>query len=187
MWRQRTVQINTGFHQLDPVLYLTHWGLVTYICVNKLTTIGSGNSLSPGRHQAIIWPNTGILLIAPLWTNFSEILIEIHTFSFKKMHLKISWGKCGHLSRLQYVKTDQKPIEKYIQIFIRELTWAAIKTLAHSTRYFIDLIRHTLDYSGDNYKEMRMWIIPSCTYESVNAIEFGKIIIQPGLICMWWS
>ena len=31
--------------------------------------------------------NAGILFIGPLETNFSEILIEIHTFSFKKMHL----------------------------------------------------------------------------------------------------
>ena len=36
-------------------------------------TIGSDNGLSPGRRQAIIWTNAGILLIEPLWTNFSEI------------------------------------------------------------------------------------------------------------------
>ena len=30
---------------------------------------------------------------APLGTNFNEILIKIHTFSFKKMHLKMSSGK----------------------------------------------------------------------------------------------
>ena len=29
----------------------------------------------------------------PLGTNFSEMLIEIHTFSFKKIHLKMSSGK----------------------------------------------------------------------------------------------
>ena len=45
---------------------------------------------SPGRRQAIIWTNAGILLIGPLGTNFSELLIEIQTFSFKKMHLKMS-------------------------------------------------------------------------------------------------
>ena len=56
---------------------LTHWGRVTHICVNKLTIIGSDNGLSPGRRQAIIWTNAGLLLIGPLGTNFSEILIEI--------------------------------------------------------------------------------------------------------------
>ena len=43
--------------------------------------------------KAIIWSNAGILSIGPMGTNFSEILIEIHTFSFKKMHLKMSSGK----------------------------------------------------------------------------------------------
>ena len=69
---------------------LTHWGRVTHICVSKLTTIGYDNGLSPGRRQAIIWTNDGILLIGPLRTYFSEILIEIHTFSFMKMHFKLS-------------------------------------------------------------------------------------------------
>ena len=64
---------------------------MTHICISKLTTISSNNGLLPGRHQAIIWTNVGILLMG---TNFSEILMEIYTFSFKKMHLKMSSGKC---------------------------------------------------------------------------------------------
>ena len=72
---------------------LTHWGRVTHICVVKLTIIGWDNGLSPGRRQAIIWTNAGILLIGPLGTNFTEILIGIQTFSFKKMHLKMSSAK----------------------------------------------------------------------------------------------
>ena len=74
-------------------ILLTHWDRVTHICVGKLTIIGSNNGLSPDRRQAIIWTNDGISLIGPLGTNFSEILIKIHTFSFKKMHLKMSSGK----------------------------------------------------------------------------------------------
>ena len=66
---------------------------MTHICVGKLTIIGSDNGLSPDRRQAIIWTNDGILLIEPLGTNFSEILIGIHTFLFKKMHFKMSSGK----------------------------------------------------------------------------------------------
>ena len=62
---------------------------MTHICVGKLTNIGSDNGLSPGRRQAIIWTNDGILLIGTLGTNFSEILIEILIFSFKKMGLKV--------------------------------------------------------------------------------------------------
>ena len=63
---------------------LTHWGRVTHVCVSKLTIIGSDNGLSPGRCQAIIWTNAGILLIEPLEANFSEILIEILTFSIQE-------------------------------------------------------------------------------------------------------
>ena len=78
-----------GFYNTDS----THWGRVTHICVSKLTIIGSDNGLSPGQRQAIIWTNAGILLIAPLGTNFSEIFIEIYTFSFKKIYLKMSSAK----------------------------------------------------------------------------------------------
>ena len=66
---------------------------MTHICVGNLTIIGSDNGLSPGRRQAIIWTNAGILLRRPLGTNFSEFLVEILIFSFKKMRLKVSSAK----------------------------------------------------------------------------------------------
>ena len=69
---------------------LTHWGRATHIFVSKLTIMGSDNGLSPGRRQAIIWINARILLFRTLRINFSGIVSEIHTFSFKKMHLKMS-------------------------------------------------------------------------------------------------
>ena len=72
---------------------LTHWGRVTHICVGNLTIIGSDNGLSPDRRQAITWTNVGIMLIVQLGTNFNENLSEIHSFSFKKMHLKMSSAK----------------------------------------------------------------------------------------------
>ena len=75
-------------------LSLTHWGRVTHICVGNLTIIGSDNGLSPDRRQAITWTNVGILLIGPLGTNFSKMLIEIPTFSLKKIRLKMSSAKC---------------------------------------------------------------------------------------------
>ena len=66
---------------------------MTHICVSKLTIIGSDTGLSPDQRQAIIWNNAGLLLIGRLGTNFREILIEILTFSFKKMRLKVSSAK----------------------------------------------------------------------------------------------
>ena len=65
-----------------------------YTCISYLTIIGSDNGLSPERRQAIIWTNAGILLIGTLGINFSDILMEINILSFKKMHLKMSSGKC---------------------------------------------------------------------------------------------
>ena len=62
---------------------------MTHICVNKLPIIGPDN----GRRQATIWTNAGILLIRNVRTNSSGLLSEIPTFSFKKMHLKMSSAK----------------------------------------------------------------------------------------------
>ena len=94
-------------------LHLTHWGRVTHICVAKLAIIGSDNGLSHGRHQGIIWTIAGILLIGPLRTNFSEILIGIQLFSFKKMHLKTSsakWRPFVSASMLSYINAISWPL-----------------------------------------------------------------------------
>ena len=66
---------------------------MAHTCVGNLVIIGSDNGLLPGRRQAIIWTNAGILLTGPLGTNFSEILSEIHTVSIKKIRLKTSSAK----------------------------------------------------------------------------------------------
>ena len=63
------------------------------MCVSKLKPIGSDHGLSPDRRQAIIWINAGILWVGPLGTNFSDIVIEILTFSSTKIRLKVSPAK----------------------------------------------------------------------------------------------
>ena len=68
---------------------LTYWDRKTHVHV---CTIDSDNGMSARRRWAIIWTNAGILLIWPLGTNISEILIEIDIFSFVKMYLKMSSG-----------------------------------------------------------------------------------------------
>ena len=94
--KKYSCQTNFIFYQTNAqsTEFLTHWGWVTHICICKFTIIASDNGLSPGRRQAIIWTNAGILLIRPLGTNFSESLSEIHIFSLKKMHLKLPSVKC---------------------------------------------------------------------------------------------
>ena len=78
---------------------------MTLICVSKLTIIVSGIGLSPGRRQAIISTNAGILLIGPLGTNFIVILIKIYIFSLKKNAFENVVTKLAAiLSRPQCVK-----------------------------------------------------------------------------------
>ena len=81
------------FFNIGLAKLLTYRDRVTHICVSEIIIIGSDNGLSLGRRQAIIWTNAGILLIGPLGIKFNGILIEINTFSFKKMHLKMSSAK----------------------------------------------------------------------------------------------
>ena len=100
-WKKMYINLSTLNHKGDHTdclaimrgnvgCHLTHWGWETHICISKLTDIGFNNGLLPDRRQAIIGTNAGILLIGPLGTNFSENLIRIQTFSFKKMPLKMS-------------------------------------------------------------------------------------------------
>ena len=104
------------------VYSLTHWDRVTLICVSKITVIGSDNGLSPGRRQAILWANAGILLIGPFGTNFSEISIKIHICSFKKMYLKMLSGKSAAiLSRPQCVNDLGTGIENQVITAITEV------------------------------------------------------------------
>ena len=59
---------------------LTHWGRVMHICIRKLATIGSDNGFSPGRRQAIITTNAGILLIIATPPGANELMINKHWF-----------------------------------------------------------------------------------------------------------
>ena len=99
--------------------HITHWRRVPHTCVTKSTTVGSDNGLAPTRRQAINWTNAGILLIGALGTKFDEILIESHTFSFKKMQLKMSanWRSfCLGLSVLTDVQRcidDEKEVKHH--------------------------------------------------------------------------
>ena len=121
---------------------------MTHICVSELTIIGSDNGLSPGRRQATIWNNTGLLLIEPLRTNFSEISIGIQTFSFKKMHLNMSSAKwrpfCLGLNVLMfhiYIFSDG-----YIALGICYLKAICICELPTVSFFF----RKTIIYNDDN-------------------------------------
>ena len=124
---------------------------MTHICVGKTIIILSDNGLSPGRRQAIIWTNSGILSIGPLGTNYSEILIEIYKFSFKKIHLKVSSGKwrpsCLGLNVLKLESSTTHP--QIIDFFgpydlqIRQMTSKNIrKTIPFSLKLCVPFHSH---------------------------------------------
>ena len=86
---------------------LTHWCWVMHICVSKLIIIRSDNGLSPGRHQAIIWTNAGILLIGPLgtkpqWNLNRNLCTFIRENAFENVVCKMA----TILSRHQYVNSS---------------------------------------------------------------------------------
>ena len=118
------------------IVLLTHWGRETHIRVGKLTIIASCNGLSPGRRQAIIWTNAGILLIGPLGTNFNEILIDIHTFSFKKMHLKMSSAKWRPFCLGLNVLTTQWYMNIHCKFTITCHDWTRISLMLPASGWF---------------------------------------------------
>ena len=88
---------------------------MTHICVSKLAIIGSDNGSSPDRRQAIIWTNAGILLIGPLGTNFSEIIIEIlrNFFIQENAFESVVCETASILFRPQSVKTLRASSSKF--------------------------------------------------------------------------
>ena len=124
---------------MPPLCELTHWGRVTHVCVSKFSILSSDNGLSPGRRQSTIWTNAGLLLIGPLGTNFNEILINIHTFSSKKMHLKWSSRKWRPFCLGLNVWNDQPPF--LIEWFSKR--WCCFTT-ADVINFLYHLCVHTL-------------------------------------------
>ena len=68
------------------IIVLTHRGHVMHVSVNQ-TIFGSDNGSVPSHYL------NQCLLIGPLVTNVSEIVIKIHHFSLKKIRMKMSSAK----------------------------------------------------------------------------------------------
>ena len=95
---------------------LTHWGRVTPICIN-----GSDNGLSPGRRQAIIWTNAGMMLIGPLGTNFSDW--NLYIFIKENAFENAVWKMAAILSRPQCVEkkhVSKRDYRNLLQLYIIE-------------------------------------------------------------------
>ena len=72
----------------DQTIYTRFWvNLFVYFTFHFQTPVF--------QHGALL-----VLLIGPYGTNFNETLMEILTFSFKEMHLKVSSAKCININVL---------------------------------------------------------------------------------------
>ena len=96
-WCQSIIWTNDGiiYWRIYALLGLNEWNSYQW-SINasvNYTIIGSDNGLSPDQRQAIILTNAGILLIEPLGTKFSQMIIDIHKFSSNNMHLKLLSAK----------------------------------------------------------------------------------------------
>ena len=74
--------MRSGVHETQ--LSCTHEGRVMLMWFSKLSIIDSDN--------AIVRTNAGMFIIGHVETNLGEIIMDIHTFLFKKMQLKVSSG-----------------------------------------------------------------------------------------------
>ena len=87
--RERERGIEGERERETEMKHTAEWRIYT----RTLTIISSDNDLLPGLRQTIIWTNTGILLIGPLRTIVSEILIQNHS---GKYVWKCRLRNCGH-------------------------------------------------------------------------------------------
>ena len=60
-----------------------------HVASGILVSIGSGNGLSPVKHQAITWSHADPLLTTSLGTNFSEIWVKYKDFFFQNHAFEI--------------------------------------------------------------------------------------------------
>ena len=127
--RRKIIRICVQAQLIARIDCLTDWGRLTHMCVSKIIIIGSDNGFSPGRLQAIIWSNAGILLTGPLGINLNEISFQINTFSFRETHL----------NRLQncvyFVSTSR--VKLYLSISIEDLYLGSMSILGQGLKAVI--------------------------------------------------
>ena len=143
------------------------------------------NGFSPDRQQAIIWTNAGILSIRHLGTNFNEIKIAIHTFSFKKMHFKMSSANWQPVYFCLNVLSDVRPWK----VFTFTVLWHPI------SQPYYNLTATEIMAWMSNYIPHFMWMklhIQSCSNKanplsvgiSQSLLRLTKIMFTP-LIQIW--
>ena len=125
--------------------------------------IGSGNSLSLVRRQAITWTNADLLLIVPLGTSFNEVLIGILSFSFKKVHLKMSPAETAAiLPRGRWVELKSCKVSfahSLFHICSIDLKWCTL----HSSDTGVICVKYQKHVKCENWKGC-YWLTRFCKF-----------------------
>ena len=120
--------------RFHTIIFYNRYSKFIYLYMRKCSwnyrLQGREHNLGSGRQDLNHWgewliyasvnytANAGILSIGSLRTNFSEILIKIHTLSFKKMHLNMSSGKyrpsCLGLNVLMEATNNNQYLAQFI-------------------------------------------------------------------------
>ena len=101
----------------------------------KLTTVGSGNGLSPARHQAIIRTNAEILLFRNKWINKRNLCIFIQENAFESVICEM----VTILSRTQCVHTIMYAFRSDLEIVLNQMDNNTTTVLAGDMN--IDIIK----------------------------------------------
>ena len=83
------------------LIFVTHWGHLTHICIGDSTIIVSDNGLSPNRRQAIFWTEMGILM------KFQAKFKNLHSWDIFQ---KVLWQKATNLYRSQCIVISIRPM-----------------------------------------------------------------------------
>ena len=90
---------------------------MTHIYVSKLSIISSDNGLSPGRRQAIIWTDTGILTLGNKrqWNHNRNLYIIIQENAFENVVREIG----DHLSQPRCLNVCMLHVAFVINVFAK--------------------------------------------------------------------
>ena len=162
---------------------------MTHICVNNLTIIGPDNGLSPGRHQAIIWTNAGMLLIGPEKQTSMKFYSEFIHFHSRKSISKCRLEKGGHfVSASMCFKGNWRGLHPAMNTMV---TPAWVRQIFNKNRnivttgWFIEIDKYNL--SCDLYKtNMDPTLFPIWNSRTFQGLIKDKIIIFKHYCIIIW-
>ena len=141
--------------------------------------------------QAILWTNAGILLIGPWGAGFSDVLFEIHIFSFK-VHLKVASGEwrpsrlgLNILMQERYMSIHRLNDELYL--------FGEYWSLKQTKNYwdFIIFVCHTYSWHGNSiFRCIPITSVGNCYTKIFTPLKnalFYMWIYNCGYGCTWFE